>query len=362
MAAVVAPGAVQDAASSAGLAMVGAVVLFAAPLMIWLRYARCESGSSGLYGFVEAAAGRRVALVQATLWTVSYLLYVLYTTVQIVYDVLPAVVPGERRYQTLLALLIPVALAGVMIAGRTATLLVIGVMAVGQLVLTAVLDGVTLAHVSVPISTFGTSAPPSSLASAGAQTGLLYICGSLPLFLGGELAAPGPTIRRGLIGAYGLVGVLVVLAVAPLAGAPGLTHTAIPGVSLLEQFAGRDLARIVGVGIAVSLGGVILVEFLAMTRLGSAIGPWSVRTVTVVLAAVIVLVAPLSLINPQRFYDALLKPSLIALWLSQLIVFAVYPRFARRRGHRALPAWTLAGVASGLAIYGLWLAVGQPAS
>jgi LuxR family transcriptional regulator, maltose regulon positive regulatory protein len=37
----------------------------------------------------------RVALVQAGLWIVSYLLYLLYTTVQIVYDTLPAVLPGR---------------------------------------------------------------------------------------------------------------------------------------------------------------------------------------------------------------------------------------------------------------------------
>ena len=114
------------ASASAGLAMVAAVALFAFPLAIWLRYARQVSGPGGLYSFVEAAAGRRVALVQAGLWIVSYLLYLLYTTAQIVYDTLPAVLPGERRYQPLLEIAIPVALAGVMIAGRRAALLVTG--------------------------------------------------------------------------------------------------------------------------------------------------------------------------------------------------------------------------------------------
>ena len=92
LAALYAPGIVAGAASaSAGLAMVAAVVVFAFPLAIWLRYARQVNGPGGLYSFVEAAAGRRVALVQAGLWIVSYLLYLLYTTAQIVYDTLPAV-------------------------------------------------------------------------------------------------------------------------------------------------------------------------------------------------------------------------------------------------------------------------------
>ena len=40
------------------------------------------------------------------MWTLSYLLYIVYTTIQIVYDLLPQVLPGEARYQTLLALAI----------------------------------------------------------------------------------------------------------------------------------------------------------------------------------------------------------------------------------------------------------------
>ena len=55
----------------------------------------------------------------------------------------------------------------------------------------------------------------------------------------------------------------------------------------------------------------------------------------------------------------LLKPSLVGLWLSQLIVFAAYPRFAAKRGQRAIPAWTLGLIASALAVYGLWTTVHQ---
>jgi hypothetical protein len=85
LAALNAPGIVAgSAAASAGLAMVAAVAVFGFPLAIWLRYARQVNGAGGLYAFVAAAAGRRVALVQAGLWIVSYLLYLLYTTTQVV--------------------------------------------------------------------------------------------------------------------------------------------------------------------------------------------------------------------------------------------------------------------------------------
>ena len=56
-----------------------------------------------------------------------------------------------------------------------------------------------------------------------------------------------------------------------------------------------------------------------------------------------------SLLDPDRFYDDLLKPSLAALYVSQIIVFALFPRFRRGTG-----AIALAVVASGLAVWGLY--------
>jgi hypothetical protein len=337
--------------------MLAAVVAFAASLAIWLRYAQHVGGPGGLFSFVEAAAGRQVALAQAAIWIVSYTLYLVYTTVQIVYDLLPQVLAGERRYQTLLALLIPVAIVAVMVAGRGPALLVLGLMGVGQLALAGVLDGVTLVHISAPASTFGTGAQAGSIAKAGAQTSLLYVCGSLPLFLGGELVAPRATMRRGLIGAYALSALVVTLAVAPLAAAPGLLRTNVPGVTVAQEFAGAGLADAIGIGVAVSIAGLILFEYLALTRLLHAIGRWRIRPITLAIGVVMLVAAPFSLINPDGFYNSLIKPSLVALWLSQLIVFAVYPRFAKRHRQRALPAWALTVVAGGLAGYGLWTAL-----
>lgn len=362
LAAVSAPGLAADAGQSSGLAMVSAAVAFGVPLAVWLRYSREITGSGGLYGFVEAAAGRRVALAQAAIWTFSYLLYVVYTAVQIVYDLLPAVIPSERSVQTALALAIPVALVAVMLAGRAATFLVLGVIAAGQLALAGILGAVTLAHLSTPVSSFGAGAGAGSLAKAGAQTSLLYVCGSLPLFLGGELATPARTIRRGVLAAFLVTVAVVVLAVAPLAASPGLLHTDLPGVSVAEQFAGVGLARAIGVGVAVSTAGVILCEYVALTRLVHAIGGWRIRPIAAAIGVAVLVAAPLSLIDPEGFYSTLLKPSLIALWVSQLIVFAVYPLFAIRRRQRLWPACALALGAGAFAVYGLVTTLQQASS
>jgi len=67
--------------------------------------------------------------------------------------------------------------------------------------------------------------------------------------------------------------------------------------------------------------------------------------------------APVLLINPDRIYDSLLTPSLFALWLSQLVTFAVYPMFAARHGGRMAPAWVLTAGSAALAVYGLWTTI-----
>lgn len=361
LAALYAPSIAGGAASSAGLAMVAGAVVFGFPLAIWFGYARHVSSAGGLYAFTEAAAGRRIAMAQAGLWALSYLLYLVYTTAQIVYDTLPAVLPGEVRYQTPLEVGIPVVLAGVMIAGRRATLIVIGLIAAGQLALAAALSGVTLANVTTPAGSFGASAPAGSLAIAGGQTALLYVCAGLPFFLGGELGGDlGRAFRisrRGLLGAYLATVVVIIAVVAPLAADPALTQSAIPGMTVAQDFVGRGFAVTVGIGVAVSVAGVILVEYLALSRLTVAVTSWPLRPVVIGIGVIMIAAGPVLLINPDRIYDDLLTPSLFALWLSQLVTFAVYPRFVARRGGRALPAWALAAGASALAIYGLWTTI-----
>jgi amino acid transporter len=358
-----APSAVGDAAGSSGFAMLAGAVVFLVPLGVWLRYSDEIASSGGLFAFVEAAAGRRVALAQAAIWIFSYLLYVVYTTVQIVYDLLPSVLPGVGPYQSVLALAIPVALVATMLAGRAVTFLAFGLIAAGQLALAGMLDAVTLAHLSTPLSSFGTGAGTSAVAKASAQTSLLYVCGSLPLFLGGELAAPARrTIRRGVVFAFVATAVVVVLAVAPLASMPGLLSTAVPGVSVAEQFASPAVAKAIGIGVAVSTAGVILAEYVALTRLIHHIGRWRIRPIAAAIGAVALVAAPLSLINPDGFYGTLLKPSEVALWVSQLIVFAAFPLFALKRGMRVWPALALTVGASAFAVYGIVTTLQQASS
>jgi len=353
LAALYVPGLVRDASASAGLVTLIAPLAFAPPLLIWLRYAREIASSGGLFSFVEAAAGRRVALVQAAIWTVSYLLYLVYTTVYVVYDVLPSVLPGVGPYRSTLEVAIPILLALVVIAGRSPAVFVLAVFAVGQLGLVVLLAVVAIAHAH-PMSSFGSTSAAGDIASASGNTALLFVCGSLPFFFGGEVARPARTIRRGVVAAYLLVAVAIVAAVFPLAANPAFTRADIPGVSVVSVYVGHGAGVAVGIGVAASIVGVMLVEYLALTRLMHAVRGVGISTASRLIAIPLVIGGPLSLIDPGRFYDDLLKPSLIALWLSQIIVVAVFPLFLRARNALRPQGIVLALGAAALMVFGLY--------
>ena len=350
------PSILQDTATQSGVVLVASTVVFALPLLMWMRFARHVSGPAGLTGYVEAAAGRPVALVQAALWIASYTLYLLYTTVSVVYDLLPSVLPGVRPYRSTLEIAIPVVLAGVMLAGRTAAVATLGALAAAQLGLVGALAWVGFDHGSATHA-FAMHGVTGELSTASGQTALLYICGSLPVFLGGEVHAPKRTIPRGLATGYVLVVVAVGAAVLPIASNPAFTHAAIPGMSIAQVFSGHGLAVAIGVGVAASTVGVMLLEYLALTRLGHALTGRSTQLIAGALAVALVGFAPLTLIDPERIYNDLLTPSLVMLWLSQLVVFAVYPRFTARFARRRLVDVPLAAAAVAFTIYGVYASI-----
>ena len=353
LAALYGPQAVDEVTSSAGLVALIAPLVFAIPLVIWLRYSRDIAGPGGLYAFVEAAAGRRTARVHGVLWVTSYALYLVYTTAYVVYDVLPAVTPRVSSYRSTLEVLLPVAIAAAVLTGRRTTMAVLAVIAVGQVGLAVLLDVVALRH-SPTVNAFAGHGHPHDTAVAAGSVALLFVCGSLPLFLGGEVVRPHRTIRRVLPLAYAATAVLVVIAILPMAVDPAFARADIPGMSLVRVDVGATAATAVGLGVAASVVGVMLVEYLAVTRLVHAVTARSPQVVARWLAVPLVVAGPISLINPDRFYADLLKPSLVALWLAQLVVVAVFPLYMRRRGELRVQHVAMGAVGSAVMVFGLW--------
>ena len=347
LAALYAPGAVEDVTRSGGWIVIIATIVFVAPLAVWLRFARDLAGPGGLTAFVEASVGRPIALVQAALWVASYTLYLLYTSAYVVYDVLPAVWPGVHDWRPLLAGVLPAVAALSVVSGRRVAMTVIGALAIGQLVLLVLLDVVAVQH-APGAGAFHTSASGDTGRAVGGIA-TLFVCGSLPLFLGGEVRGRGRTLRRVLPPAFVVAAVGVLLAVYPLARDPAFAHAQVPGLSLVRVDLNHSAGTAVGVGVAGSIMAVLLLEYVALTRVlhyisGASVTAWVWR-----LGAALALAGPVSLLlDPERFYDHLIKPSLILLWLSQIIVVAVFPLYLHR--HDRLRTWHVVATVVAVAV------------
>ena len=351
------PAILNDAGRWSVAATVVGLAAFAAPTYLWVRYSRTVVGPGGLTAFTAAAAGRRVAAVHVLAWLVSYVLYLLYTTDYVVYDVLTASVPGIAPWRPWLEILLPALLAAVVLAPLRASFGVVTAAAAAQVGLLAVLLGVAAAHGSsnAPFPATG----GADVSNAGGNVALLFVCASLPLFLGGEVRGGSRTVRRTLIGAVAGVGFLVLLATLPAHGLRAFTGTDVPGVALARATGGTSFGVTVGVGIAVSVLALVAVEYLAITRVVHAvarrISPGSVARWLVV---PLVGAGAISLASPHRFYADLLKPSLVALWIAQLIPVLVYPRFAARDGGLRAHDGVAVVVSAALFGFGLYTSLG----
>ena len=350
------PGTAGDEAiGSAGLVVALAVAVFAAPLTLWLVYSRRVVSPGGLTAFVDAAAGRPAALVHGWIWSLAYFLYLPYTITFVVYDVLPPVFPGIVPYRWVLELFFPVAIVVLVLAPLRLALVSLLVVGLAQLVLLLVLGGVTLANLPARFAA-APEADPTARAVAG--TALLFICSSLPLYLGAEVRGRSKTVRRGLVFAVAVVGLCFFVAALGMSTVPRvLLEFPVPAAAIAKYYSGRSLEVAVALGIAVGTLALIVAEYLALGRLLHWLHGLPLRRILLWIAVPFIAADVISLVNPEEFYDKLLKPSLGALFISQLIVFLVFPLF--QRGLRWLP---LVAIASGLAGWGFYILISGSAS
>ncbi len=330
-------------------------MVFAAPLGIWLAYSRRVVSPGGLSAFVEAASGRPAAVAHAWIWAFAYFLYLPYTITFVVYDLLPAVFPGVHAYRSALELVIPAAIVAFVFLPIRTVLTTLVVLGAAQVLALLVVAGFEFSHVG---SHFATKASVDTTGRAVGGVALLFVCASLPLYFGGEVAGGSRAMRSVLAGAFAIVGAAFLLSAIPLGGVPeSLRDTAVPGAAIAQAYSGRSLAVVVGILTAGGTLALVVAEYLALARLLNWLHGIPLKSSYAWIAVPFLALDAISLLSPNRFYDDLLKPSLGALFVSQLVVFLVFPRF--RRGATALAA---AAIASGLAGWGLYTLIWGSAS
>jgi len=349
------PGTAGDGTDSAGLVVALALLVFAAPLGIWIAFSKRIASAGGLSAFVEAAVGRRAAVAHGWIWALAYFLYLPYTITFVVYDLLPPVFPGVHAYRAALELIVPVAIVAFVFLPVRIVLAALGALGAAQVVVLLVVAGLEYAHVG---ATFASQPNVNDTGRATGGAALLFICASLPLYFGGELRGGGRAMRWVLVAAVAIVGGAFLASAVPLGSVPdGLRDAAVPGAAIAQAYSGRALAVVVGILTAGGTLALVVAEYLALARLLRWLHGVPLRTSYAWIAVPFLALDAVSLVDPDRFYDDALKPSLGALFVSQLVVFLVFPRF--RRGALALAA---AVVASGLAGWGLYTLIAGSAA
>lgn len=363
LAAVYITGAAGGGIGSSGLVTGVGAVLYGFPLLIWLRYSEDIVSAGGLAAFVEAAVGRRLALVQAAIWAFSYFLYLPYTITDVAYEMLGVVFPGLHPWRPALAVALPVALVALLLVGTAPVLWALLVSAGAQIALMLALGFAELNHTGGSSSSLTHVPPAHALGRGSANIALLFVCGSLPIFLGAEARGGSRTVRRTLLGAWAIVAVYLVFTAFPLASvAPELRNSSLPGYAIATAYSGRPLAIAVGIGLSVSVLGVVVAEYLALSRLLHAVLRVPVRRLLLWIGVPFVAGDAISVINPDKFDHTLLRPSLVALFISQLIVFAVFPLYRAKRGRLGAVDILVAAVAGALMIWGLYRSLWHPVS
>lgn len=358
LAAVLIPQTVSGFAGSSTLVVIAASLVFIFPLIVWIRFAKEIASSGGLYSYVAAAVGKWPARVQGTAWIVSYFLYLPSTVAFVLYEILPVAFPGVDPWRPWLLVGIPLVIVLALRfsrAGLFGTTAVVGIIQVGLVI---ALAAVEINHAGAPSSSLRLHSPALATAKTIGSVSLLFLCVSLPLYLGDEVRQARRTLPRALgIGTAVGAGCAVLGVVALAAISPALLSASVPGWSIASAFGASGLATAIVLGTAASMLSLVVLEYVGLTRLVPAMTPLTPRTAEAGVGAAFILAGVLSLLGPDAAYEDLLRPSLVALYLSQVVVFAVYPIWRVRRGRFDALDAVAALVAVALMGYGLYTVV-----
>jgi len=139
---------------------------------------------------------------------------------------------------------------------------------------------------------------------------------------------------------------------------PELRGAEIPGMAIADAYSSHSLAVAIGLGSAISIVGLIVIEFLALGRVANYVLGVPVRAALAVIAVPFIAVDAISLINPEGIYESLLRPALIALFIAQAAVFLAYPLYRCALDRRGwLAPSMVAMLAAALMFYGPYNAI-----
>ncbi|MDE1865821.1 MAG: APC family permease [Candidatus Micrarchaeota archaeon] len=333
------------------------ILLFVAPLAIWYRYSKHIVSSGGLYTFVKRTFGERAAKVQGWTWLFSYFLYLPYTVIYISHELLPVIFPNITYYLPLISIALAFIIIALMLTFRK-TLYLIAATAVLQLL---IILGILFYALSRGIVySASSSASLASLTTGSLATSLLFICASLPLFLGGEVKEGSRSVRKALVVSFVIASIFFLIgSIALLSFNSQRISSEFPGLLALKGSMGNSFAYFVAVAVLISLIDLVIIEFIAITRVSYAMLGLNLSKTWAIISVLFILVTMIGIAYPSKFYNYSIIASLAALFASQLIVFVAYPFFAKKKNELKFSDILITFVSCILMLYGLYTLIVQ---
>lgn len=334
------------------------ILIFIAPLAVWYRYSKSIASSGGLYTFVEKALGRKAANVQGWIWLVSYFLYLPYTVSYITYELLPAVFSNITPYLPFVEIGMSIVIVAAMLLSIRKMLYFIFATAMLQLIIIVAIAYAMLSGGFVHSLASPGGASLLALLNGTLLISLLFVCASLPLFLGGEVKGGARSIRKALVLSFVVTAIFLVIgSVAFLNATSQQAGLDFPGFSILGSGVGAGFAYFVAAFTIISLVELIIIEYIAITRLSYVMLNLKLKKSVLIVGALFIIASIIGIVNPGAFYSYTLVAALIALYLSLLIAFVAYPFFAMKQHKLHFSDVLITVISSLIMLYGLYLAI-----
>ncbi|EZQ01777.1 amino acid permease [Candidatus Acidianus copahuensis] len=360
--------ALYDSYASTFLASIVGSLIYFLWVLIGYRYSKIIGTTGGIYDFAKSAKGQMVGSLAGWFYWISYAIYLPSATTYLVGIVLPSEFQLPIFYLSLIEISIPIALTLLLLTGAKPPLFYTFISTILEITLLIILGIKVLSITGISGSPFQLSVNPTNFISGSLAVGFTLAGGGASFFLGYEAKGRGKTVGKSYAIAYWIAAVAIIFASyfeIAFAGFSNqgvsslLSITDYPGFYISQKLMGYDFSLIFFILTINSLIGSVTAAYVALSRL-----TFTMLNRNMILSILVIAVffLTINLIagttgNYFEVYDLTTASSLISLYVSHVIVSAVYPFFAKKNYRSGLLDILLGISASFLMGYGVYSSV-----
>ncbi|MGC9112811.1 amino acid permease [Acidilobus sp.] len=351
--------------ASAPLATILGVAMYGIWVAIGYSYSKVIASYGGTYEFARRSAGEGVARAVGWTYWLSYTVYISAISSYFAGAILPMLLPASRPLTELVAVLVPLAVAGLAVAGTTAPLGVTLFTSTAEVVVIVLLGALVLMHTGLRPPSL--SVAPQDLFAGSMAAAFTVAGGGASFFMGYEARRGSRDVSLSFLAAFLVGAATISFAAYYEVAAAGFTNqgvssllaeTQYPGLWVAERFVGGWFPYLYVALTLSSLFGTLVAAFMAVQRLTYALTGVRVDRSAMLVLAVVVgvnLVGAVAGVLNVYFYSVIV--SLTALFASHSAISLLYAAFSRRYLRSAARGLPLAVGGAALMMAGLYYEV-----